>query len=88
MCCSQCDYYFRCEDLLQQNSLCCGKCEEIGDCRGGDMTRGGMPDEEGLDAFVDEEDGEEFEEEDGELDGDYFDDEDDFDEDDAPPLSH
>jgi hypothetical protein len=88
MCCSQCDYYFRCEDLLQQNALCCGKCEEIGDCRGGDMTRGGMLDEEGLDDFIDENGGEGFEEEDQEPYGDDFDGEDDYYEDGESPLSH
>jgi len=82
MCCNQCDYYFRCEDLLQQNALCCGKCEEIGDCRGGDMAGGGMLDEDGLDGFI-EEDGEDwFEEEGKELDGE------DSDDDYESPLSH
>ncbi len=81
MCCDLCGHYFRCEEVEHQQAMCCGRCEEVGDCRS-EPSPGLLmiDDEEELDDYDDEDEIDEDYDDEDEDDEDY-DDEDEDDED-------
>ena len=84
MCCNQCDYYSGCEDLGQQDDLCCGRCGELEDCNGEQHA--------GQSILDDDFDDDDLDDDDDMYDDEIFDvddDDDDFDDDEEDfPVSH
>lgn len=90
MCCNQCDYYSGCEDLGQQDALCCGRCSELEDCNGEQHAGQSILDDDFDDDDLDDDD---FDDDDDTYDDEIFDvddDDDDFDDEEEEdfPVSH
>ena len=87
MCCDSCDHYFRCADVEHENTLCCGKCEDQGDCHGAASAgRRVMDFEDEYDDLLDDTD--DYDDADDDDDDDEDDDYDDDYEDDDPASIH